>query len=419
MFARALTVAGLAGAALFAAGTGGSHPTYSKDVAPILNNRCVECHRPGEAAPMSFRSYKEVRPWAKAIRERVATRAMPPWLADPAHGEFRNDRRMPDKEIATISEWVVAGAPEGKPSDLPPAPVFETGWSIGKPDQLFDIGTDFDVPADGTVPYKYFRVPTNFTEDKWVQAAEVRPDKRGVVHHVIVYVQEPNAKQGQAGGGPGNLLVGYAPGEPAIVFPAGTARLVKAGSTLLFQVHYTANGKATRDRSYIGLKYASEAPKLKALTGNALNFNIRIPAGDPNYEVKSTWQAKEDVVLTGLMPHMHVRGKDFRYTVTWPDGTQKVILNVPRYDFAWQLAYDLKEPLVLPKGTRIDCVAHFDNSPNNKFNPDPTKEVRWGDQTWEEMMIGWFTYTVPAQAQAPVRSASAQVRESAAPGNAQ
>ena len=396
MFVRALSVAGIAGAFLIGANTSGSRPTYTKDVAPILNNRCVECHRPGEAAPMSFTSYKEVRPWAKAIRERVAIRAMPPWLADPAHGSFKNDRRLSDQEIETITAWASAGAPEGNAAELPPTPKFETGWNIGKPDQIFDIGTDFDVPAEGTIAYKYFKVPTNFTEDKWIQAAEVRPDKRGVVHHVIVFIQDPNVKQ-QAGGGTGNLLVGYAPGEPALVFEPGTARLVKAGSVLMFQVHYTANGKPTKDRSYIGVKYASEPPKSRALTANAMNFNIKIPPGDPNYEVKSTWQAKDDVVLTGLMPHMHVRGKDFKYTVTYPDGKEEVILNVPKYDFAWQLSYELKAPMTLPKGTRIDCVAHFDNSPNNKFNPDPAKEVHWGDQTWEEMMIGWFTYTIPAE----------------------
>ncbi len=404
MFVR-LVVAAAAFGAVFGANTAGSRPTYSKDVAPILNRRCVECHRPGEAAPMAFTNYKEVRPWAKAIQERVVTRVMPPWLADPHHGSFKNDRRLPESEIETIRAWVSGGAAEGNPADLPPAPQFEAGWNIGKPDITFDIGTDFEVPAEGTVPYKYFRVPTNFTEDRWIQAAEIRPDKRGVVHHIIVFIQEPGAPEGSRGGGTGgNLLAGFAPGEPALLLEPGTARLVKAGSTLNFQVHYTTNGKATTDRSRLGLKFAAEAPKYRAMTGNALNFSFKIPAGDPNYEVKSSFTAKNDITLVGLMPHMHVRGKDFKYTLVFPDGREQVILSVPRYDFGWQLAYELKEPIALPKGTRIDCVAHFDNSPNNRYNPDASKEVRWGDQTWEEMMIGWFTYTVPA---APVASAQA------------
>ena len=375
----------------------GSKVTFTKDVAPILNERCVECHRAGEVAPMAFTSYKEVRPWAKAIKERVILRAMPPWLADPSHGEFLNDRRLTQKEIDTMVAWVNAGAPEGNPKDLPPAPRFEEGWGIGKPDAVIDMGADFDVPAEGTVPYKYFRVPTNFTEDKWIQAAEIRPGHREVVHHVIVFIQEAGKERTGRGELGGNLLVGFAPGEQPIRLEPGTAKLLKAGSSLLFQVHYTPNGKPVKDRSVVGLKFAPEPPKYRAMVAHAINFSFRIPPGDPDYEVKSSWTAQDDVYMTELMPHMHWRGKDFKYTVVQPDGSEQVILSVPKYDFNWQLRYVLKEPLRLPKGARIDCVAHYDNSPNNKYNPDPTKEVRWGDQTWEEMMIGWFTYTVPNQ----------------------
>jgi mono/diheme cytochrome c family protein len=391
----ALCAALIASAAAWAATTGATAPTYSREIARILNNRCVECHRAGEVAPMALTSYKEVRPWAKAIREQVATRSMPPWLADPAYGAFKNDRRLTQQEIDAISAWVAAGAPEGDPKDLPPPPQFESGWNIGKPDQVFDIGVDFDVPAQGVVPYKYFRVPTNFSEDKWVQAAEIRPDQRRAIHHIIVFIEEPGKKGGVFSGEGGSLLAGFAPGEPPHIWAPGTARLIKAGSTLVFQVHYTPNGTAVKDRSYIGLKFASQPPAYRAMTGRALNAAFKIPPGDPNYEVKSSWIAKQDIALIGLMPHMHLRGKDFKYTVVYPDGREETILSVPKYDFNWQLAYDLKQPLQLPKGTRIDCVAHFDNSPNNKYNPDPTKEVKWGDQTWEEMMIGWFTYTVP------------------------
>ncbi len=386
----------LAAAGLSFAAASLAAPTFTRDVAPILYNRCVECHRAGEVAGISFTTYKEVRPWAKAIKERVLTHSMPPWLADPHYGEFRNDRRLSSKEIETLAAWADAGSPEGDAKDMPALPQFADGWNIGKPDAVFDIGTDFDVPAEGVVAYKYFTVPTNFTEDKWIEAAEIRPDKRSAVHHIIVFVQEPGATPGFGGEG-GNLLVGYAPGEQPVRFEPGTAKLVRAGSTFRFQLHYTPNGKAVKDRSYVGLKFAKEPPKYRAVTGRALTFNFKIPPGDPNYEVKSTWTAREDVQLVGLMPHMHLRGKDFKYTVVYPDGRDQVILSVPKYDFNWQLAYEPKMSMPLPKGTRIDCVAHFDNSPNNKYNPDPTKEVKWGDQTWEEMMIGWFTYTVPAQ----------------------
>jgi hypothetical protein len=390
---RLLAVAAYAGS-VFAATITTPAPTWSKDVAPIFYQRCAECHRAGEVAPMSLISYKDARPWAKAIRERVLTRAMPPWLADPAHGSFRNDRRLSDHEIETVKAWVDGGALEGDASQTPPPPQFQTGWNIGQPDQVFNIGVDYDVPATGTVAYKYFRVPTNFTEDKWVQAAEIRPDKRSVIHHIIVFIQEPGSKtflDGQRG----TLLSGFAPGEPPLRFRSGTARLVKAGSTLVFQVHYTPNGTAAKDRSYIGLKFAPEPPKYRALTGFAINFGLRIPPGDGNYEARASYVAPEDVRVTGLMPHMHLRGKAFQYTVVYPDGRKEMILSVPKYDFNWQLTYELAEPLDLPKGARIDCVAWYDNSPNNKYNPDPSKEVSWGDQTWQEMMIGWFTYTVP------------------------
>ncbi len=382
-------------------------PTFSRNVAPILYNRCVECHREGEAAPMAFTSYSEVRPWAKAIKQAVLSRKMPPWLADPHYGAFRNDRRLSDDAVQTISAWVDAGAPEGDPKDLPKLPEFETGWRIGKPDAVFDIGTEFEVPAEGVVPYKYFVVPTNFTEDRWVEAAEIRPGQRGAVHHIIVFVKEQANQSGRATES-GNILVGFAPGENPLKLMPGTAVLVKAGSSLSFQVHYTPNGKPVRDRSYVGLRFAKEQPKTRAVRGLAANATFRIPANDPNYEVRSSYTVQQDVTLDSLMPHMHLRGKDFQYTVVYPDGRQEVLLNVPKYDFNWQLLYQLKSPMLLPKGTRIDCVAHFDNSPNNKYNPDPSKEVRWGDQTWEEMMIGWFTYTVPYPP--PTSTAAAESR---------
>jgi hypothetical protein len=380
-----------------------SKVTYSKDVAAILYQRCVECHRAGEVAPMVFTSYQAVRPWAKAIRERVVTRAMPPWSADPHVGEFKNDRRMPQSDIDTIVAWVNAGAPEGDSKDLPPAPKFTEGWNIGKPDQIFDFGADFEVPADGVVPYQYFKVPSNFTEDRWVEAAEIRPQHRDVTHHINVFMITGNQTIAT-----GPMLTGFAPGVQPLNLEPGTAVLVKAGTTFLFQAHYTPNGKAVKDRSFVGIRFAKQQPKLRSITDRAMNAFFKIPPGDPNYMVKANWTAQQDVDLFAMMPHMHFRGKDFRYTIVFPDGREKEILNVPKYDFNWQLGYELKTPIHLPKGARIECVAHFDNSPNNKFNPDPAKEVRWGDQTWEEMMIGFLLYQVPV---APPATAQARSME--------
>ena len=368
--------------------------TFTRDVAPILYKSCVECHRPGEIAPMPLVTYQDARPWAKSIRDYVASRRMPPWPADPSHEHFANDRRLAEREISTIVAWVNAGAPKGDDRDLPPAPRFVEGWSIGQPDLVLQMSQEFEVPAEGVVPYKYFTVPTNLTEDKWVTAAEFRPGNRAVVHHIIGFIQEPGKKFGE---GPQLSLGGTAPGDPPKRFPKGTAKRLKAGSSIVFQVHYTPNGEAVRDRSSVGIIFAREPVEKTVLAAAVLNARFAIPPGDANYEVKSSWTAKEDVTVLNLMPHMHVRGKDFTYTVTFPDGRKEVILRVPRYDFNWQLTYDFKQPLRLPAGSRVDCVAHFDNSAANKSNPDPAKEVRWGDQTWEEMMIGFFDYTRDAE----------------------
>ena len=381
-----------------ASGPAKTSATFTKDVAPILYKRCIECHRTGEIAPMSLLNYQEVRPWAKSIRQRVVERSMPPWSADPHVGKFSNDPSLSQKEIESIVSWVDAGAPKGDDKDMPPTPKFTTGWTIGKPDVVLSMKEEHLVPADGTVPYLYFTIPTGFTEDKWISAMEIRPGNRGVVHHVIAFVQEAGAS-GRRGGGAGEAqggrgqLGGVTPNKTGIFFSPGTARLIKAGSNIVFQMHYTTNGEATKDRTSIGLVFAKEPPAKTLVTGNAMNLRFVIPPGDGNHEVKSTMTFKEDVHLTSFMPHMHFRGKDFVYTAVYPDGRSEVLLNVPKYDFNWQLTYIPEKPIALPKGTRLDCVAHFDNSTKNKFNPDPTKEVRWGDQTWEEMMIGWFTYT--------------------------
>lgn len=417
-----------AGVALAAGSDSKNGPTYSKDIARILNSRCVNCHRPGEIGPMPLTSYKEARPWAKAIREAVAERTMPPWHADPRHGQFANDRRLSEPEIRAVLAWVNNGAPEGNPADLPPPPQLREGWTIGKPEVEIAMPRPFEVPAEGAVDYQYMIAPTNFTEDKWVVAAEVRPGNRAVVHHVIAFVLPPEgetappgrererfgtmceqarpdaeglrrfAERARAGREPRQMgvhLVGWAPGLQGYIFPKGSAKLIRAGSRIMFQLHYTPNGKPAVDReTKIGLFFAKEPITKTVHTIGVSNMRIVIPPGDPNYEAASCYTLARDVTLTGFMPHMHLRGKDFTYRVAFPDGRTETLLSVPKYTFNWQTWYQLQTPLALPKGTRLDCTAHFDNSPNNRYNPDPTKEVRWGDQTWEEMLIGWITFLV-------------------------
>lgn len=368
----------------------GARVTFTRDVAPILYKSCAECHRPTGIAPMSLMNYKDVRPWAKSVRERVVDRSMPPWFADANHGEFANNPSLSQAEIDTIAAWVDAGAPKGDDKDLPPAPKFVEGWTIGTPDVVFSMKEEYSVPAEGVVPYLYFTIPTNFTEDKWVQAVEIKPGDRRVVHHVIASLTDGSgsgaARQARSGG-----LGGITPNKTGIVYPPGTARVVRAGSNIVLQMHYTTMGEPTKDRTSVGLIFAKEPPKRLLGGGNALNARFVIPPGASNHEVRASKTFQEDTYLAAMMPHMHVRGKDFTYTVVYPDGKSDVILHVPNYNFNWQITYELKKPLFLPKGTRLDCVAHFDNSTGNKYNPDPTKEVRWGDQTWEEMMIGWYT----------------------------
>jgi mono/diheme cytochrome c family protein len=374
--------------------------TFTKDVAPIFYKNCATCHRPGEIAPMSLMTYKDARPWAKSIREKVISGTMPPWHADSKHGSFKNDRRLSKKDIDTIVAWVDGGTVEGNSKDLPRAPQFADGWQIGKPDVVLTMGREFNVPAEGVVNYQYFLVPTGFTEDKWIQAAEVRPGNRLVVHHVIVFVVNTESLRRRLslfGEGGIDGLVGTAPGEEAIVLPDGVGRLVKAGSILVLQMHYTPNGTAQTDRTSVGLVFSRKPIEKSAGGGAAMNRRFAIPPGDPNYEVRSAYEFKEDSHIMNLMPHMHVRGKDFECRLIYPDGTSKVILSVPRYSFNWQTRYELKEPVAAPKGSRLVCVAHFDNSSTNKWNPDPTKTVRWGPQTWDEMMIGFVGFTLDNQ----------------------
>jgi hypothetical protein len=370
--------------------------TYTKDVAPILFKSCTDCHRPTMFAPMSLMTYDEVRPWARAIKQRVANREMPPWHAEGPMGIFKNDPRLSKAEIDTISAWVDAGAPKGADKDMAATPKYQDGgWTIGKPDAIVSMAVEYHIPADGIVPYLNFRVPTNFDEDKWIQAYEFRPSNRAQVHHIVASIAPAPSNGAPASsspvvaaegmGGLGNLV----PSRPGVVLPPGVAKLLPAHSDIILQMHYTTNGAASTDRTEVGLIFAKEPPKQAVVGGGGLtNVNFVIPPNDPNFEVRTKRTLPEDTLLWSMMPHMHVRGKDMTYIAHYPDGHSEVLLSVPHYDFNWQTTYEFVRPKLLPKGTEVEVIAHYDNSSGNKNNPDPSHEVRWGDQTWEEMMIG-------------------------------
>ncbi|PYS08892.1 MAG: thiol-disulfide isomerase [Acidobacteria bacterium] len=386
-------------------------PTFSKDVAPILQKHCQTCHRPGEAAPFSMLTYRDTKPWASTIKMVVTQKIMPPWYADPQYGHFSNERSLSPAEIRKLVTWVNGGAQEGDPKDMPP-PVkeFVEGWGIPQPDMVFQLPKPFSVPAAGVIEYQYVIVPTGFKEDKWVQMLEVRPTDRSVVHHIIAYLREPGSNyfKDQKPGAffiappaktdektdtsalPSDFLVGYVPGQPAEILHPGEGKLIKAGSDIVFEVHYTPNGKATTDQTKLGLVFAKTSPKERVLTLSASNGTFKIPPCDPNYRVDASFNVRKDVTLVALHPHMHARGKSFEYRIIFPDGKSKTILNVPVYNWHWQLWYNLAEPMDLPQGAKIECTAHFDNSPDNPENPDPTKAVIWGQQSWDEMMVGFF-----------------------------
>lgn len=377
---------------------GDASVTYSKHIAPILQARCVECHREGEIAPFSLADYKEVAGWASMIEEVVDEGRMPPWHANPKHGKFSNERRLSEEEKRLIREWNRAGAPEGDPRDLPKPREFVSGWQLPRePDQvIYMADRPFNVQAEGEVRYKYFAIDPGFTEDKWIQAAEIVPGNRAVVHHILVLIRPPQGRGTQALQG---FFAAYVPGHRSQPFPDGMAKRIPAGSKLIFQVHYTPIGTPQQDRSKLGLVFADPTRiKHEVVTMAAYNRWLIIPRGADNHRVEAKSPSmRQDAQLLGFMPHMHLRGKSFRYDVVHPDGKTETILDVPNYDFNWQTVYQLQQPITLPRGARLHCTAHFNNSEDNLNNPDPGKIVRWGDQTWEEMMIGYFNVAIPRE----------------------
>jgi len=368
-------------------------PTYTKDVAPILNKNCVVCHRTGEAVPMSLTSYEQARPWAKSIRTMVESRKMPPWHADPSVGEWSNDRRMSDRDITTLVRWVDQGTPRGNPGDEPKPPKFTEGWKIGEPDATF-VASMQTLPATLEDEYRYVLVPTGFTEDRWISAAEIRPGNINVVHHVIVFTADTASGKEDLSGS----LGGFAPGAPPLMMDKGRAMKIPAGAMLVLQIHYHKEpGKVETDQTTIGVKFADYTVKKEVRFGTIGTEDFVIPPRTADYPVDATFVVKEDIHLEQLVPHMHLRGKDMKVWARFPDGTRKDLLLVPNYDFNWQIFYELAEPLSVPKGTELHAYAHFDNSDGNPFNPDPNSEVRWGEPTTAEMMYAFYMYTVDGE----------------------
>jgi hypothetical protein len=389
-----------------------SEVTFNKDVLPILQKNCQVCHRPGEIGPMPFLTYEGTRPWAKAIKAAVASRKMPPWFADPRYGHFANEKRLTDTEIATLSNWADNGALEGDARDKPAPVQFREGWNI-RPDLVFQLPKPIKIPAKGTVEYTYVAVSEPFKEDTWVVAGEIRPTDRAHVHHVIAMVRPKGSKwmrQAQLGAEPwapgptrqqdmlkenngdqsvltSDFFVGYVPGMEAQRFDIDeSAKLIPAGADIVFEVHYTANGAEGEDQTKVGLELAKAPPKKRFLSIGAAQPGLVIQPGDANAEAKATLKFGQDVNLVYMQPHMHLRGKDMRIEAQYPTGERETLLNVPRYDFNWQIVYYQKTPLRLPKGTELHLTGHWDNSANNKWNPDPAATVRWGDQSWQEML---------------------------------
>ena len=393
-----------------------STPAFYRDVLPILQQHCQSCHRQGEIAPEPFVTYEQTRPFASAIRHVVASRKMPPWFADPCCGRFANDPSLTPQQIATLSTWAEGGAPAGNPHDGTPPPRWIQGWNIPQPDAVVRMPKPVPIPARGGVEYTYEIVPTGFTRDTWVQMSEVRPSARDHVHHAVVYIRPPHSEwlQHAPVGVPftastltdpedrrgaefttADLLLVYAPGSSPDRWPAGLAKLIPAGSDLVFQMHYTTNGHAAVDRTSIGLVFAKQPPRQRVLTLQLNRHGLMIPPHADNFQVEVQGTLPNDCTLLSFFPHMHLRGKRFEYNLIHPGGQVETLLKV-NWDFYWQLSYRLAQPRFLKAGSKLQAVAWYDNSASNPHNPDPNATVVWGEQTWNEMMVGFFDVAVPA-----------------------
>ena len=395
-----------------------AEPRFYRDVLPILQNHCQSCHRAGEIGMMPLVSYAQVRPFAHAIARSVSRKKMPPWFADPRVGHFSNDPSLTPQEITTLVSWADGHAPAGDPHNAPPPRQWAKGWVIPQPDIVLQMPKAVTLPAHGDVEYTYEIVPTHFTVGQWVQSCEVRPSRRENVHHAVVYVRPPgsdwlpHAPIGVPFTGAdmtdeqdrkdthfttADILLVYAPGSSPDHWGDGMAKFIPAGSDLVFQMHYMAHGHPATDRTSVGMVFAKQPPKQRVLTLQLTNDQFVIPPGAPDFRVEVRGRLPNDAVLLSFFPHMHLRGRRFEYNVLPAGGGPPETMLRVNYDFYWQLSYRLAEPRELKAGTVLQAVAWFDNSKNNPHNPDPGAAVRWGDQTYDEMMVGFFDVAVPAE----------------------
>ena len=384
-------------------------PLFYQDVLPILERRCVQCHRAGEAAPMALTSYKEARPFARAIRDAVLRHNMPPWFAHSEPGEFANDPRLTAKEIATLRQWADGGAPAGTAAGA--SKQWPVGWRIGSPDTVIQMPESYSVPARGEVDYQHVIVPTGFTTDRWATAIEVRPSSRAHVHHAVVFVRPPRSiwlrnqpanqlftakRQALAGLSTLDEVIGtYLPGADPHILPLDHGKLIPAGSDLIFQIHYTTNGHAAQDQTRIGLIFAKAPPRIRHYSLSIAQGNFTIPPFAAAHPVQAVFPVNTQTEIYALAPHMHLRGKSMRIRAVEPDETERLLLDVPRYDFYWQLVYRPAKPILIPRGTRLIVDALFDNSPGNSRNPDPRQSVGWGEQSREEMAVCFVEFLLP------------------------
>jgi mono/diheme cytochrome c family protein/thiol-disulfide isomerase/thioredoxin len=381
--------------------------TYTRDISRIINANCIECHREGGVGPFRLDSYEAVARRATMIRAVTDEGTMPPWFAAPMHGvdgtaiasPWSNDRSMSQAEKDAIAAWIAAGKPEGDPKDLPLPRTFASGeWKIGPPDAVFKLPEPIAIKADGFMPYQNVLVPTNITEDRWVKAVQIVPSDPSVVHHVLVFAldeaaaKDPATRRRLGADEASGYWAAYVPGNDSMILPDGMARKLPANSSLLFQIHYTPNGKATQDQMKLGVVFADEAPKHLVRTAAVANLRLNIPPGAKNHEEDGLIRIPADAKILAFMPHMHVRGKAYRYELEMPGASKRTVLDIPNYDFNWQLRYELREPMDAPRGAVLHGTAWYDNSTDNPANPDPTKTVRWGPQTVDEMMLGYIEY---------------------------
>jgi len=389
--------------------------TFNRDVLPILQQNCQVCHRPGEIGPMPFLTYEGTRPWAAAIKRAVLTKSMPPWFADTHVGRFANERTLDDADIKTLVAWVDGGALEGSPKDKPATRQWTDGWNI-KPDVIYEMPRALAIPEKGALDYIYILLPAKFPQDTWILDGEIQPGNRNAVHHASVIVRPPGSswledakvgepyippKQGPVAvenfNAPQEWLLGYVPGmAPQRYFSPekGAGRMIPAGSDIFFEIHYTGTGTKIEDKTRVGFVLAKEPPAKQLLNLAVYDTAFEIPPNTENYR-GSTWAIlNESATLVYLQPHMHLRGTSMEIKATYPDGRSEVLVRVPRYNFQWQVIYMLARPIKLPKGTRIDVIATWDNSANNKFNPDPGVRVRNGQQSWDEMLVALLGVTM-------------------------